>query len=487
MTSITSNQQLGKRPSTADYAVDFYNQNGEVIATVCQTDRKIGACVLKGPFSTPLAYNTLSSFNRSKIDQIMHKAESVSSKRQKLEQSATQAAFNSLSQDSDQEDLEYEKSSFVFQRNTKVPVTCMTIPCLDGNIKGSTLIEITHSIIQNRYGDVLDCACEYDKDRGGAAIDPPVVKNQILSINEPCEWFLSLGGWKGMMPSEEVQEYFFNQFKFPANRTARFAGVDIYQNGKVFDLVNHRIHLPINFSIAHFDVTGYWQKQGEKWVKIPSGKTDLSYSQIINALNFIKEHFHLEDHHIASLQLSLLSRQLPFPKAFTEQVNEKNQEETIQFLDYLNGLMFGVEASGLNTALATSLMTLDLIKDQKLDYKMAFNANADGGIYPYACYGNNRGTYAAREEILLHKKQYFSSFSMKTFRKDLNLSPVAVKEAVLIKRWLDSNIALSKESERSLQVATIKLAICDLVDFYFSPWLAKSYSVEKFNLCPEFD
>lgn len=143
--------------------------------------------------------------------------------------------------------------------------------------------------------------------------------------------------------------------------------------------------------------------------------------------------------------------------------------------------MFGIEASGLNAALATSLMTLDLIVDEHLSYQTAFKANQDGGIYPYACFGINKGTYNEREKILLCNKMNRSQQSMKIFRENTSLSPVATKEAILIKEWLERNGVTLSNIGYSLQIDLIKCALEDLVSYYFSPWYNRNFFLKKFQ------
>lgn len=272
-----------------------------------------------------------------------------------------------------------------------------------------------------------------------------------------------------MMPSEEVKDYFMREFD-ERNKGKKFRGVEIYQNGLIFPIANGRIHMPPGFSINNVDVTISREKQANKWVKIC--KTDLSYSQIVKAIQTIKNAFNLSDSKIAILQLCAISRSIEFPTWFIKEIAIENQIEILQFLDYLNALMFGVEASGLNAALATGLMLLDLIVHGQLDYQTSFKANKDGGVYPYACVGNNKGTYNEREKILLHKKQNQDSYSMKEIRRNPSRSPVASKEAILIKKWIDYYDVTLKEEvciPRDARIKLIEEAIMGLMTCYFSP------------------
>lgn len=373
---------------------------------------------------------------------------------------------------SDDELPEASEELIIIKRRDRMRANAMTISCQDQNIKGSELIEIVHNSVHNVYKELVNLACEYEKDIGGALISPPDEENGIVRISAPRDWLLSLGGWKGMMPSEEIQIYFLRGFS-DKNKKEKFKGVKIYES-EVFPLIDHRIHVPQEFSIKGFDITKHWKKGANQWIQ-ESGKTDLSYSQIIDAIDLIKREFTLNDPQIATLQLWALNQEEDLP-IFFESISQDNQEEILTFLNYLNGLMFGVEPSGLNAALATSLMTLELIVIGRLRYQEAFKANEDGGFYPYACFGNNKGTYTAREEILLHPKKDLDDFkentphlSMQKFRKPPHPSPVAAKEAILIKTWLQHRHILQDNLAYTVQKEKIVKAIEDLIDAYLSP------------------
>ena len=62
---------------------------------------------------------------------------------------------------------------------------------------------------------------------------------------------------------------------------------------------------------------------------------------------------------------------------------------------------------------------------------------------------------------------------MQQFRRNTSLSPVASKEAILIKEWIDfHDVTLGKEFvfiSRSVQIKLIEDAIVDLIKCYFSP------------------
>lgn len=383
---------------------------------------------------------------------------------------------------SDSEELEekrlYSPLTF-FSRKKKVPAILTTIVCSDRNIKGNTLIKRVHAFVQRWQGEAIDYACEPERDQGGTAMIPvPTVDHLTLWIQYPQEWFMTLGGWKGMIPSEEQKHYFF--FKFSQKmKSKKFCSVRIFNNSLTFPLRDHRVHLPAKFSIDGFDVTQSWRKDAKnKWEK--TTKTDLSYKQIVKAITHIKETYEVKDAQIAELQLCNLNNSTELPKWLSRLKYKKDVDSISTFLDYLNALMFGVEASGLNAALLTSAMTLDLIVDGVYSYTDAFTANDDGGIYPYACFGENKGTYVEREKALKLEPP-----SMSKFRNTPALSPVAVKEAIIIKQWLQhSSGILDAKLTYEQQMRKIDAAINDLGVFCFYPEKRHCYSVKKFKKHP---
>ena len=237
--------------------------------------------------------------------------------------------------------------------------------------------------------------------------------------------------------------------------------------------------MPDKFVIGNFDVTEHWVKsKNEKWIK-GFGKTDLSYSQILSAIDHIKKSYSIADAQIAQLQLWGLARSTKEPD-WTAKLKPLDREQVVIFLDYLNALMFGVEASGLNASLLVSAMMLDLIANGQYSYRIAFKANDHGGVYPYACFGNNKGTYNEREKAML-----LDPPSMSAWRNNPELSPVAIKEAILIKVWLKYSDVLDSKFTYEEQRKCIDHAMRDLRTFYFSPWLRYCYSIENFRRCPE--
>ncbi len=473
MAAAATSILLGTSDLGDGYRVDFCNKNEKVTAIVYQLDKKIGTFIFKYPIG-PLTYETLCFSDNEKIRRCITSNKAALKEPDELDVKTTRLVFKqqnpgSVGDDSDDELVDLPGGTLVlFNRAAKIPVTAMTISCDDQNIKGSTLIDIVHDKVQSWYGDVVDYACQPEKDEGGMAmIPPPTVESGVLFINSSREWFMSVGGWKGMMPTKEVKACFFDsvysqergQYETSGRR---FNAVEIY-NGLRFKLAGHRMYLPKNFVINQVDITLSKRQERGKWVSCI--KTDLSYKQIVEAINTIKRAFKVDDSQVATWQLSRLKD----GDVRAEDIPEKNQWEIKTFLDYLNALMFGVEASGLNAALATGLMLLDLIVDKRLDYKTAFAANSDGGFYPYACFGDNQGTYNQREAVLSDAKTDRDQFSMRKMRENPSLSPVAVKEAILIKEWLKHNKFILADASYQEQIRKIQDAVGSLIgDRFFS-------------------
>lgn len=359
----------------------------------------------------------------------------------------------------------------LFSRNLPISPVETTLQCVDRfkqlkNIKGGTLLEIAHGRVNEIFGESLDGATEYEKDIDGTHLLPPDVRKGTLFVKSPRDWFMTFAGWKGMIPKKEVQEYFFRQFA-KDEIDPKFSEVIIYDKESTFTLKSNRLHISKNFKIASFDVTKAWEKVGNQFVEVPNGRTDLSYSQILRAIQFIKTTFKLSDSDLSYLQLKLLDRDNQIPSDLWKNTPLKEKGEITIFLDYLNALMFGVEASGLNAAIISGLMTLDLINDRHLTYESAFKANLDGGIYPFATFGDNKNTFSKREELL---ERALSNPSMKELRENPSLSPIANKEVMLIVFWLKKKGIAINNSLYEHQVKTVDRAFKELLNAYFFFW-----------------
>jgi hypothetical protein len=412
--------------------------------------------------------------------------------------------------DSDGEFAE-EESFPIFSRGVPQKASAMTIKCSDRNIKGCELIKIAHEIVREKYDYLLKiingefkngfeyygmlpdtrelkCPTLFKLPHSPIHVNsgskysytlkfPAEINAQsgkvVISVNNLTDWLISLGGWKQMQPRTEIPEYGlsedYTEYFFSGEGKKRFAGVWVHASSMIFPITEElRIHLPENFAIGQHKVTTANKREGGVWTT--TIKTDLSYAQIISAIDYIKYTYRINDSTLAKMQLECLGGKniITLGKIdqgtdylFWELIDQpiETQIQIRDFLNYLTALMFGVEASGLNSSLITSLMTLGLIKKGNLTYKNAFLQNNDGGAYPFATFGDNRGTFSARTPIIDGYET-----SMKKYREDSSKSPVAVKEAIMIKQWLKHNNLISRSIAYEDQIINIKEAITKLLE-----------------------
>jgi hypothetical protein len=353
----------------------------------------------------------------------------------------TQRSKHSSSSSTDSDDsLEEVPNRVRFARDTKVHPIHTTVSIAENqNIKGGELIRIVHNKVRQAYNDILAQARqELEVQTGGV----------IHITNRWNDWLVSLGGWKDMMPSREIKSL------FTGNRytSCRFKGAKVYDNPHIFKIANGRIHLPKDFSIGRIKVTEC------------AGKTDLAYNDIGILLTELVKGLSKErisDSDLAVIQLRALIGVREYPEKWNG-IEPELKTQLLHFLDYVNCLMFGMEASGLNAALIINLMTLDLIVGGRLTYADMCKQNEFGGFYTYSIFaqkeGDNKGTYESRETIISQDKS-----SMKEFRVANTPSPVAVKEAIVIKEWLKFKNVPEKDMKREDVLKRIGGLIDELV------------------------
>lgn len=439
---VNSQTFIGMGVLLDDYKVEFHKKNELVEAKLFHREVQVNQCNLEGLAITSWwAYITIPAFARLKVDQMRIGHMKQIDPSDVIVQhygKDKRVPYNNGPGSDDDEIVDKPIPLTVFSRTITLSPISMTVPCHNKNVKGSTLIELAHDSVLNLYYGLIQ--------KHG------VEKATDVFIKDSLGWFRALGNWKSLMPTAEVQSI------------EKIKSVKIFEKNREFIITNDRICLPLGFSISN--------KQGVAWRLL--GASDLSYSRIIDVIECIKKVYNVRDEEIAKWQLNALSR--------TEEIKLPNS--VLCFLDYLNGLMFGIEASGLNAALATGLMTLDLIAMNKLSYKLSFYANNEGGIYPYACFGNNKGTYSKREDLLYHNRRACElsiPHSMKELRKNPSLSPVALKEAIIIKEWLKQHKILCPNILYNKQIDNIRYAINDLLYYYFFPESERMYSVKEFS------
>lgn len=368
-------------------------------------------------------------------------------------------------------------------RDKSIEVVATTISCVKGNIKGSKLLEIVSGTVKENYFVLLKNSASEDSYR------PEITDSGALKLKNPIDWLMTLGGWKndehllkteipGYLFSSQLKEnaileiekqlahgyspysecLFDNDMQSESTESdpprdhenedssiKTFGEVYIYSDTDSFKIVKNRIS--INDAMWFKDP----KTDEKKSIKDLFKRLDLTYKQIVDLINRTKKQS--ADDQIAELQLLLLQN-----KSTTSPLSS-----TIKtVLNYLNALMFGVEASGINAGLATGLMTLELIKNKNLTYSQAFHRDDEGGSYPFACRGDNKGTFGHRNKVAYDAKP------MGTLRDSPKESPIALKEIIIIKQWLKTKgIKSDKTTTKEDKLKAIKIAILELLTKYF--------------------
>ncbi len=357
-----------------------------------------------------------------------------------------QAKLSSSSSTDSDDSLEEVPNRVRFARDTKVHPIHTTVSIAENqNIKGGELIRIVHNKVRQAYNGILAQARQQLRGQPGG---------EIHITNGWNDWLVSLGGWKGYMPSQEIK-YLFNDFE---NDGSFFSTAKVYDNPHIFRIVNGRIHIPNNLSILNYNISQIHRK------------TDLAYNHVGDTLSYFIPALakrNITDSDLAVIQLRALIGVRQYPEKWNG-IKPEFKTQLLHFLDYVNCLMFGIEASGLNAALIINLMTLDLIVGGRLNYADMCKQNKFGGFYTYSIFsqvkGDSQGTYASRETIISQNKS-----SMKEFRVANTPSPVASKEAIVIKEWLKFKNVPEEDMEREDALQRIGELIDELVAHYTAP------------------
>ena len=321
-------------------------------------------------------------------------------------------------------------------------VSCKSIGGNVQNIKGGTLILSVYITVRSIYDKAIEGIKLKILGEAPARFEnvpkhinqlpdtistmPEVTEKGVIHIRKSGDWILSLGKWKGQVPNEEIIE------------PRKYSGAKLFDTEFFFPIKDGRLHICKQgqpYEIHSHIVT----KKPDYKKKLFVTQTDLSYSQIIEAISYIKKNStgiegkSRKDAELAKYQISLLDNQkseltngIEIKGLFTGLSDLRNQQINNQikiFFHFLNALMFGMESTGLNAGILTSLMTLELIAQGKLTYEQALyhkpsDSNQPDGYYPFANFNNNRETYQKREIILLGSKQS-SKYSMKECRKSI--------------------------------------------------------------------
>ena len=399
-------------------------------------------------------------------------------------QKATSTLLKDNSDDSDDESLGFKPFTDALpQRFFAIHTTVVCKKTPEGqvkHIKGSTLISIAHIAVKVAYASLRT---ENFSDEMSAYycfylpnVLPANAIKGIFHIRTAKDWIRSLGGWKGMIPSKERKEYetfLPEEYDIPK----KFNEVKLFDTSISFLIKDGRLHLCSigeKFIIKDItktkhgkdiEITEARKKVNNQWISYT--KTDLSYPQIIEAIRSIKILTNKNDSELSQYQIDLLSN---IKNTFSD--NEEHNKQIETFFHFLNVLMFGVESTGLNAGILTSLMTLELIANDVFTYEQAFYYKINtklhpfGGFYPFANFGNNQGTYNNREALLVEDIQVGQK-SMKSYRKQTIGSPIALKEAFITKLWLQTNNHLDDSFTFDEQTKVIKEKLIEFMIPYF--------------------
>ncbi len=316
-------------------------------------------------------------------------------------------------------------------------------------IKGDELIKICHEFTKK--------AIEMQQ-KSSALMD---LENKSYIINKPNHWLVHAGKWACTQASSEEKNsksWFNRRNKLDLDSKesiSRYFSIFNFEMEVKFFKKYERLYIPNDFTI----------------LKIPfefKNKTDLSYKDIIEIINDISKTYKIDDEQLATLQLSLLKfdekevnnifKDITFMDYIDEVTPIPNYirsnipcTKIKNFLNYFNALIFGVEASRINTTFLTGIMTLELIQAGTITYKDAFSKNQYGGIFPLATVFSGAGNFKARGELL--KESHLVGLRLdRQYPQWLN---VHLKEAKIIKKWLK----MKKKINRDMLVSEIKLQL----------------------------
>lgn len=315
-----------------------------------------------------------------------------------------------------------------FKDSVEVPFQATTVICKDGKkIKGTYLLELVHEVVQKKIADIG----KEDTTVFDVSDDDTMMLTKQAIITEGEEWLSRIDQWPihGSPAITKIVEIHKNRFKLTGGEN------------------NPRIHF-----------------KGD----------DLKYWEIIKKISSFETDFKLKQTQIAALQLYALSRKTSDDELkWFFKMKKEDRKELLEFLDFLNALMFGVEGSYMKpeATVAISLMTLDLIAQGDLTYEDAFDGDKKtlGGAYPYAIWGNKLPPERKkRDEILKESIDSDEQIRLKKYRKDPKKSPILLKEAILIRHWLSVNNVDDAKKSKSTQVEKIQKAVKTLVTKHFS-------------------
>jgi len=238
----------------------------------------------------------------------------------------------------------------------------------DGVIDGGALMYALHSVIQKKLQDVNPWNF-YDK------------PNQTYSITEGSQWLCTAGRLAAFIaagnidPTSEEKQSMQN---FPL---CLYVGE-----------LKTKIKLEIENKTERISFV-------EKPSFLNSAKNDLTYTQIIDGINTLKEKCGVTDSCIAFAILQKINK----CDNVILSISQISNRDYNHFINFLITLLVGLEASRNNSCFGTSLMILELIKAGKINFDKAFNTNDNEKLaYPMATSGTGSGNLSRRGDFFKH-------------------------------------------------------------------------------------
>ncbi|MFN8769822.1 MAG: hypothetical protein ACK5Z5_09060 [Neisseriaceae bacterium] len=314
-----------------------------------------------------------------------------------------------------------------------------TILANDGRLKGNTLIKTCHTLIKEAYNR--------EHSNRNLFSDKEEI---VYKFEEASDWVFNLGALAMSNSLSEINRNYI---------IAKY--LTIGQNGIELEMVynddknTERMWLSDEF----------FKQWNESFPKSKLPTRNLKYADI----NRINQHIiyflqsvdpNFSDSSLAKIQLQRLKFQEQVTwgnKVCAKARSKKGQEENFgqklqlikQYLDFLNALIFGLEASRVNVTLITGVMMLELLQVGHLTYKEAFFQSANwGGQFPLASIGTGRNNFGARRTLL----NQHDDIGMRTDRQYPKWLAVTCKEAIIIKNWFNMKLG---ESTKNFSVAEL--------------------------------
>jgi len=344
-----------------------------------------------------------------------------------------------INQDSDYHVAAYPLAN---QPHLRIRAIATTIWCKDGPIKGGYLLHKTNAVIQE--------AIQLAKDQGLGLATPDYCK-----MVQGISWLQHIG---------------------------KFAGPKVYQSvnddlifGQGSGTIGFKSEYDSENDESTFELKGTGNSE-----RLYFRGADLSYETIVSTLENFKKHVRVYLPYsldVVSLDDSIVAKTLLSKLSDTEfRIEVKGPEhptynETYvnDFLNFLVTLMFGVEGSRSNVSLITSIMTLELVKFEKLSFKEAFHDPnyGFGGQYSMANRYLRGPTFKSYRAVLSRvSPQNISSGSLRNERRNTNFV-VAIKDAITIKNWLKLKELDARNMSRNKFLEHFDEMLNELIEKYY--------------------